>query len=289
MRTYMKIYLLIILLINLSTIQSALPVAVFHGIGDSCLINPGMTSFTKKFADRLKVYAKCIETGGGPIDWFTSFNSQAEKACKQIQNDPNFQGDFAVIGLSQGALLARYIIQSCEMKGQVRRYISIGGPQMGVGSFPQCTGGVFCKYINKLVGTAVYFSFVQNHVGPAGYFKDIGNYQNYLSYSSFLADLNNEKSEKNQTYKEKFSNLEKVVLIKFSEDTMIIPKETAWFQFYDSAHQVQDIKETDFYKQDYIGFRKLAEENKIIFNTIEGNHLQFSDDDIDNLMIPALE
>jgi palmitoyl-protein thioesterase len=289
MRVSLKISFLLIFLTNLNIIQSALPVAVFHGIGDSCVINPGMTNFTKKFADRLKVYAKCIETGGGPIDWFTSFKSQADKACKQIQEDVNFQGDFAVIGLSQGALLARHIIQSCEMKGRVKRYISIGGPQMGVGSFPQCTGGAFCKYFNKIVGSAVYFSLVQNHVGPAGYFKDITNYQNYLSYSSFLADLNNERSEKNQTYKERFSNLEKVVLIKFSEDTMIIPKETAWFQFYDSNHEVQDIEETDFYKQDFIGLRKLTEENKINLNTIEGNHLQFSDEDIETIMIPALE
>ena len=267
---------------------SAYPVAVFHGIGDSCLINPGMKKFTNKFSSALGVYAKCIETAGGPLDWVTSFRSQAQKACDEINNDANFQNEFSVIGLSQGSLLARFIIQSCEMKGTVKKYISIGGPQMGVGSFPQCTGGKFCNVVNKLVGSAIYYSFVQNHIGPAGYFKDITQYDSYLSHSIFLADLNNERKDKNNSYKEKFSALEKVVLIKFAEDSMIIPKETAWFQFFDENKNVVDLVESDFYKQDFIGVKKLNEEKKIEFITIEGNHLQFTQDDIEKYMIPAL-
>ena len=285
----LKVFILSLLCLNLNIILASLPVAVFHGIGDSCNLNPGMINFTNKFSKKLGVYAKCIETGGGPLDWVTSFKSQAEKACNQIKTDENFQGDFSVVGLSQGALLARYIIQSCDMKGRVKRYVSIGGPQMGVGSFPQCTGGSFCNLVNKVVGSAVYFSLIQNHIGPAGYFKDISNYKSYVSYSSFLADLNNEKTEKNASYKERFSGLEKVLLIKFSEDTMIIPKETAWFQFYDETRQVKDITESEFYKEDFIGFRKLSEDNKIVLDTIEGNHLQFSDEDIDETIIPVLQ
>jgi len=248
-----------------------------------------MSDISNYFSTLLNnTYVTCIETGGGPLDFVTSFNYQVRKGCEKIKNDPNFQGDFSVVGISQGALHARHIIEKCDMKGRVKRYVSIGGPQMGVGSIPQCTGGIFCQVVNKVAGSLVYYSIIQMIVGPAGYFKDVSQYDTYLGYSSFLSDLNNEKPEKNESYKERFSALEKTVLIKFSEDTMIIPKETAWFQFYNDKMEVAELKDQEFYKSDFLGVKKLNEEGKISFVELQGNHLQFSDYDIVEYMIPAL-
>jgi triacylglycerol esterase/lipase EstA (alpha/beta hydrolase family) len=53
----------------------------------------------------------------------------------------NFQGEFNVMGLSQGSLLARYIVEKCPIKGKVRNYLSIGGPNMGVNEVPGCAKG----------------------------------------------------------------------------------------------------------------------------------------------------
>jgi len=264
------------------------PIAVFHGIGDSCYM-PGMSRITKYFGDQVGVYSSCIETGGGPIDIFTSFHSQAEKACNQIRQDNNFSGDFSVIGISQGALLARYIIEKCEMPGKVKRYISIGGPQMGVARFPHCESGIICNVVNYVVDKFIYTSIVQNLIGPAGYFKDNRNIDTFLQYSTFLADLNNEKEYKSETYKERMLELENMVLIKFSDDTMIIPKETAWFQFFDEQDKVQDITESKLYQEDYIGVRELHEQKKINFFELPGNHLSFDYSDIDEIMIPYLK
>ncbi len=268
--------------------SASLPVAIFHGISDSCIF-PGMSRITNFFSTQLGgVYSVCIESGGGPLDWFTSFHFQAEKACEKVKNDPNLQGEFSVVGISQGALIARYIIEKCEMKGTVKRYVSIGGPQMGVGSFPQCTSGAVCETINKLIGYGVYTSIAQEVIGPAGYFKDITNFNTYLDYSTFLADLNNEKEKKNENYKQRFLALEKVVMIKFSQDTMIIPKETAWFQFYNQDKKVGELEESEFYKNDFIGVKSLHEQKKIEFVELEGNHLNFGYEDISEYMIPAL-
>ena len=284
-----RIHLLIICCFIIYISSAPLPVAILHGIGDSCS-NSGMSDFTDYFSQNLGgVYTVCIESGGGAQDFFTSFKYQSEKACEKIKSDPNFQWDFSVVGLSQGALIARYIIEKCEMKGSVKRYISIGGPQMGVGSMPQCTSGIICKAINRLIGMAVYSSYIQGLVGPAGYYKDITNYSTYLQYSSFLSDLNNEKDNKTSRHKDRFMALQKVVLIKFSEDTMIIPRETAWFQFYDNDKNVVDLKNSDFYKNDYIGLKTLDDQNKINFVEIQGNHLDFSDNDILRYMIPDLK
>ena len=88
--------------------SASLPVAIFHGISNSCIF-PGMSRITNFFSTQLGgVYSVCIESGGGPLDWFTSFHFQAEKACEKVKNDPNSQGEFSVVGISQGALIARY-------------------------------------------------------------------------------------------------------------------------------------------------------------------------------------
>ena len=70
---------------------------------------------------------------------------------------------------------------------------------------------------------------------------------------------------------------------------MIIPRETAWFQFYDNDKNVVDLKNSDFYKNDYIGLKTLDDQNKINFVEIQGNHLDFSDNDILRYMIPDLK
>jgi palmitoyl-protein thioesterase len=283
---YKTAILSIILLLALT--NCSYPVAIFHGIGDSCN-NNGMKKITKYFADQLNTDAFCIESAGGVGDWTTSFISQAEKACKEINNNPKLNGDFSVVGLSQGSLLARYIIEECKMPGRVKRYVSIGGPQMGVNKFPHCASGPICWVVNKVVDSAVYFSFIQHSIGPAGYFKDVVSYDNYLKGSTFLAELNNEKTNKNNEYKERMLNLERMVLIKFSGDSMIIPKETAWFQFNDKNGKLVDLDKSDFYINDYIGVKQLNEQKKIDFIELNGDHLAFDEDDIDKYMIPALK
>ena len=69
-------------------------------------------------------------------------------------------------------------------------------------------------------------------IGPAGYYRDVNHLDSYRMKSSFLAELNNEKVNKNQVLKDRMLGLEKMLLIMFTKDTMILPKETAWFQSY---------------------------------------------------------
>lgn len=70
---------------------------------------------------------------------------------------------------------------------------------------------------------------------------------------------------------------------------MIYPKETAWFQGLDKNGKVQPLKESDFYKQDYIGLKSLDEAGKIKFDEINGDHLQFTTSYIKETVIPFLK
>lgn len=73
---------------------------------------------------------KCVEIGNGAdSSILMKFEKQVEHACKSINNDPNFQNQtINVLGLSQGGLIARGIVELCDFGGRVARLISIGGP-----------------------------------------------------------------------------------------------------------------------------------------------------------------
>ena len=283
--------LLFSLLIVFSLSTTPYPVAIFHGMGDACS-NSGMNSFTQYVAASLNTYAECIEIGDGGISSITmKFSLQAEAACTALKANPKFQGNISVLGLSQGALIARYIIESCDFGGEVRRYVSLGGPQMGVGVLPRCTGllAYLCMPFNFIARQLVYTDVVQNNVGPAGYFRDPYDYNHYLGGATFLPDLNNEKNRTLGYVKEKYEGLEKVLMVMFDEDTMIIPKETAHFGFYDiDGETVVKMEDSTFYKEDFIGMKKLNEAGKAKFVSFPGDHLQFNHTQIDEFIIPTL-
>lgn len=258
---------------------SAIPTAIFHGMGDAC-IYPGMHKFSKEIAEGTGDYAKCVEVGNGSITSLTdNFMDQADKACTNLLADENFDADeINVMGLSQGALLARYIVESCPIKGKVRNLSSIGGPNMGVMDIPHCFSGPFCKVINSVARDFVYTGIIQNIVGPAGYFRDPYHMDRYLSGSVFLPHLNNEEDDDTtkEDRKAKFTALNGLQLMMFTEDTMVYPKESEHFQQLDADGEVQALEDSDWYKSDVLGLKTLNDAKKVQFVSVVGDHLQFS-------------
>lgn len=51
---------------------------------------------------------------------------------------------------------------------------------------------------------------------------------------------------------------------------------------------VEAIEDSTFYKEDFIGLRALIEAGKVEYVSIAGDHLQFSESDIDTYFIPFL-
>lgn len=140
--------------------STAVPTAIFHGFGDMCLF-PGMWEFTDEIASLTGAYAKCVEIGYGSVtSVFENFETQAETACNNVLADPNFQGEFNVLGLSQGSLIARHIAERCPIKGKVRNLVTLGGPNMGVAAIPGCFTGMFCNILNFIAKNLVYFKEV---------------------------------------------------------------------------------------------------------------------------------
>jgi len=269
---------------------AAVPTAVFHGLGDAC-IYPGMHQFTKEIASGTNDFAKCVEVGNGSLtSMFKNFEKQGELACANLLKVDEFKNadEINVVGLSQGALLARYIVESCDGVKGTRNLLSIGGPNMGVTDIPHCFSGAICSVVNKVARALVYMQLVQDHLGPAGYFRDPADYSKYVADSVFLAKLNNESTPV-ASEKTKFSALNGLMLVMFTEDTMVYPKESEWFQTLDNKDKsVVPLEDSDFYKNDDIGLKSLNDAKKVQFISIEGDHLQFSKDDITNTFIPFL-
>jgi palmitoyl-protein thioesterase len=76
--------------------------------------------------------------------------------------------------------------------------------------------------------------------------------------------------------------------VMFDKDTMVYPKESEWFQGLNNATEVVPLEDSDWYKSDAIGLKTLNEAKKVQFVKIEGDHLQFTAEDITNTFIPFL-
>ena len=271
----MKINTLLIFLFIISLSLCTYPIAVFHGILESCDM-PNTSKLVNDLKNDLGVHVECIEIGNGFLDTIMkNMTSQVKEACEKINSNPNFQSKFNILGFSQGTLIGRYIIEKCQMKGQVMRYMSIDGPQMGIGSIPKITCGTFCDFLVNI--TVPIFYGLSGRIAPADYFRFKYDQQYYMENNIFLKMLNNENEEKDEEIKKRFSSLEKVKLIKNNNDTTIVPRESSWFEFYDfEGHNIIPLKESDFYIKDYIGLRKLDEEGKVTFATFRGEHILYN-------------
>ena len=78
----------------------------------------------------------------------------------------------------------------------------------------------------------------------------------------------------------KFSiKLNKFVMVKFDQDSVVVPRGTEWFGFYElgQAQTMLNYNETQLYQEDWIGLKTLDENGKVDFLVSEGDHLQFSD------------
>jgi palmitoyl-protein thioesterase len=229
----------------------------------------------------LKTKVHCIEIGNGSKDSILmNLEKQSKEACNKIKSHPDFQNKFNIFGVSQGTLIGRYIIEKCnDMKGKVQNYVSFMGPQMGIGYIPKLTCGKFCDYLNKFVSEFENADpkFLMDHIGPASYWKYRYQYDRYLKNNVYLKDLNNEGDVKNEEYKKRILNLNKILLIKGKSDTVITPRESSWFEFYDKKGQkIVPLKNSEFYIKDFIGIRKLNEEGRLKFALFYAEHCAYT-------------
>lgn len=111
---------------------------------------------------------------------------------------------------------------------------------------------------------------------PAQYFRDHAHHSLYLDKTQFLADLNHERQNKHNSSRDRFRALEKLALMKFSEDTTVFATETAFFKEVDPCTgAVVSFHQSRLYVEDLIGLQELFLHKRVDFYPVEDVDMRF--------------
>merc|ERR1711973_882556 len=262
--------------------DSPVPVVLWHGMGDSAAGMIGIANILKGNIPDVYVYRIMIgnniivDTESG---FFRDTNRQVREVCEKIQADPELAGGYNAIGFSQGGQFLRAVAQRCPQP-PMKNLVTFGAQHQGVFGFPNCPGEMvfFCDIVRDLLNYGAYVEFVQDFLVQAQYWHDPLHFETYVEKSLFIAEINNEKTEKNASYAINLAQLENFVLVKHNQDSMVEPRESSHFEFYipGQADVILPLKESPIYTEDRIGLKSLDEKGGLHFLEVEGNHLEFS-------------
>ncbi|KAI8972316.1 Alpha/Beta hydrolase protein [Pilobolus umbonatus] len=266
-------------------------------MGDDCCNPDSMGRVTELIKSSIPgVYVHSIQIGNTvnsdhKAGFFGRINDQIESVCDQLKKIPELEDGFNAIGFSQGGLMLRGYVEKCNYP-PVHNLITFGSPHGGVSDIPNCmTKDYSCRLMRSMVHRGVYTQYIQNTVIQAQYYRDptqgklgiqththvLIRLLDYLHKNLCLPLLNNE-IHSNITYRNNIIHLNKLVLIQFSQDTMIKPPSTAWFWIEDEEHRVIPIEEQEVYKQDVLGLKTLRERGSLHYLVCPGQHMEISDD-----------
>jgi palmitoyl-protein thioesterase len=147
-----------------------------------------------------------------------------------------------VAGYSQGALLARTILQTFP-EHNVHNFISLSGPQAGqYGSrFDKIAKEYFVQNVYFLANFLhlifpdlalksafeLFYSRVGQHTSVGNYWNDPYHQSLYMEYSQYLPFVNNEiKSNSSSSFKGGIVKLNQMILIGGPDDNVITPWES---------------------------------------------------------------
>ncbi|RFU30560.1 hypothetical protein B7463_g5765, partial [Scytalidium lignicola] len=262
--------------------DTPLPLVIWHGLGDNYQAE-GLQSIGV-LADEIHpgtlVYYIHIDDDSSAdrtASFLGNLTLQIDKVCSDLASHPILSTAPAVdaLGFSQGGQFLRAYVERCNFP-PVRSLITFGSQHNGISEFQSCGSTDWvCKGTEGLLRLNTWSSFVQSRLVPAQYFRDPNQYEDYLQYSNFLADINNERAIKNETYKQNLATLEKFVMFMFDDDETVVPKESSWFGEVNGT-EVIPLRNRAIYEEDWIGLKALDEKGALEFKTTSGGHMKLT-------------
>ncbi|KAI0790670.1 alpha/beta-hydrolase [Abortiporus biennis] len=265
------------------------PLVIWHGMGDS-YGSPGMLEFINEIKEMhpgIFVHSIYLDEDlkeDQRAGFLGNVNLQLGNVTEQLRDIPELSQGFDAIGFSQGGQFLRAYVERYNSP-PINNLITFGSQHMGVSDFPLCRRwDLVCQFARRAARGNVYTEWAQENLVQAQYYRDPTQLPQYLSSNHFLTDINNELDESvNETYAENLSSLNKLILVLFSEDKTVVPKETSWFGSYAPPEDHDDYGKTiipmrlqTLYTEDRIGLKTLDERGDVVLETCEGEHMQLS-------------
>uniref|UniRef100_A0A3B5MV60 Palmitoyl-protein thioesterase 1 n=1 Tax=Xiphophorus couchianus TaxID=32473 RepID=A0A3B5MV60_9TELE len=270
------------------TNNGTVPLVLWHGMGDSCCNPLSMGSIKKMMEEEIPgIYVLSLMIGKNVVEdtengFFLDVNTQVSMVCSQLAQDARLQGGYNAMGFSQGGqfLYGRVaLFQQAEPEPEPGRLTAAVSDRSGVYGLPRCPGesSHICDMIREALNRGAYSDLVQKHLVQAQYWHDPLNDDLYKQHSLFLADINQERVV-NETYRKNLQQLQKFVMVKFLQDTVVDPVDTEWFGFLKAgqAKETETLQESALYREDRLGLAAMDKAHKLVFLSTDGDHLQFS-------------
>ncbi|KAG8979881.1 hypothetical protein FRB90_007849 [Tulasnella sp. 427] len=219
--------------------------------------------------------------------FFGNLDNHLPLVYEQLNAVSELEGGFDAIGFSQGGQFLRAYVHLYNQP-PMHNLITFGSQHMGVSELPACgTWDVFCLLLHRYARGRVYSDWAQTNLVPAQYFRDPARLPLYYKQNHWLPLVNNELPEsRNETFRENFTSLNSLVLVLFSNDTTVVPKESGWFGSYaptdDAAWTRADpppiipMREHPLYTEDWVGLKTLDERGAVVELTCEGPHMHIA-------------
>ncbi|XP_019189906.1 PREDICTED: palmitoyl-protein thioesterase 1-like [Ipomoea nil] len=289
--SFLTTFIVLLAIFSSIPLSSSTPFIVLHGISMFCQ-DSGTVYYTQTLKSLLRVQGSCVEVGNGLRDsWMMPMESQVKDACGKIKGMAHLQGGYHMVALSQGNMVGRGVIETCDGP-PVKSFISVGGPNAGHSSTFPCGKFPWCGTIGQYYEKGVYTPDTQDHLAPSGYIKIPNDMKGYLSGCRFLPKINNEvQDDQSAIRKKRFTSLTLLVLILFQADTIIMPQISSHFGYYpdgDFSAPVP-VQKTQVYIKDTFGFRTLDEAGKVKFFKVPGAHLVITVDEIKRYIVPYMK
>lgn len=276
--------------------QKLRPVVLMHGLNSDAGFMEGLAGWIKN--DYPGIYTLSAEVGDGQWDSFLmQVEKQVDALAAVIQADPNLKGGFDLIGHSQGGLLTRGYIERYN-NPPVHNWISLAGPHGGVYGVPVFNAlcpDVKCPLLadimSYLAEVGIGEAVTQQYLSFAQYWKNPFNYSLYLNTSAFLADANNERAVRNVTYKANMLSLNHVALVLAELDEVVIPKESAHFEFYALGQEsvIQNLTSQPTYIEDWLGLKTLDTTHRLSRYRVNCTHSALPEAKCKSVVYPIIK
>lgn len=178
---------------------------------------------------------------------------------------------FNMIGFSQGGLVLRAVVEKLNITN-VHTFIALSSPLMGEFGNTYYLQWLFPNTSTELVYHLLYTSAFQSTLSIAGYWRDPFQHEEYLKYCEFLPELNNEVEKPfSADQKVNFQRPQRMVCVGGPDDGVIMPWESAIYQFYaPESFAMLGFEETKEYKMDLFGLQSMDKAGKLVRISVPG-------------------